>query len=108
MYNLLKDISTVTTVPLSTLTHLSDVACKCISHAVVECIKSNQNICTVDIGIGTLSMTVDKDDLQFKFVPSMQLQKTIFNAVNTKESELVEAIEDVIKQKVVSAYKNFL
>lgn len=108
MSNVIKDIAKLTTIPEFNLIKLSNLCSKCISHDVVESIKNNEDVCTIDIGIGSLLIDISSTDLHFKFIPSSQLQLTILKSINSSESELVIEVEELLKDKIINTYKNLL
>lgn len=108
MNDIIKDVAKLTTIPEFNLSKLSNICVKCISHCIVESIKKNENICTIYIGIGTLLINISSTDLQFKFIPSSQLQSSILRSMSDSESDLVIEVEDLLKDKIINTYKNLL
>lgn len=108
MNNIIKDVSTLTTIPELNLTKLFNIINKCISHDIVECLKNNEDVCIEDIGIGNLVINLDSDELKFKFIPSQQLQTTVLNSIRYGESELVIEVEQLLKDKIINTYKSLL
>lgn len=108
MNNIIKDLSTLTTIPELNLQKLFNLMIKCISHGVVESVKNKNDVCVEDIGIGTLSINIDEDSLQFKFIPSSQLQTSIYNSLENKNSELVADVERILQEKIINTYKTLL
>ena len=108
MNNVIKDIGILTTIPELNLKKLVNIAIKIISHDIVECVKEGNTSCTEDIGIGTISIDIEQEDLRFKFTPSQQLQTAILNSIESKDSELVIEVENILKEKIVNTYKSLL
>ena len=109
MNNLVKDISILTTIPELTLNKLINLIVDYISHQVVEAIKLHNDIVVIDIGIGVLYINIySNDKLEFKFVPSSYLQKTIIDTYESKESSLVLNVESLLTEKIINTYKNLL
>lgn len=108
MNNIIQDISILTTIPESNLKKLSKTVSDCISHYITESVLDKQDTCLIDLDIGTLVIGFENEELQFKFIPSKTLQKTIVDSVQNKESTLVQTIEDNLKDKIIFAYKNLI
>lgn len=108
MNDLIKDLAKLTTIQEFNLGKLLNITNKCISHAIVESIRDEEDICKIDIGIGTLLVNINSEELQFKFIPSSQLQSTILKAIDSNESELVIEVEDLLKEKIMNTYKNLV
>lgn len=109
MSNILKDLAKLTTIPEFNLVKLCNLTSKCISHEIVEAIKTNNDYAEINIGIGTLLINIeDKTNIKFKFFPSTTLQNNIVNSLENNESELVLDVEELLKEKIMFTYKNLL
>ena len=108
MVNILKDISTLTTIPYATLTKLSDVLELCICHAVEESILKNGEVTSINVGIGTLNIKATEEEIKYKFIPSSKFEEHVKQTVITKESPLVAKVEERLKDKVMNVYKELL
>ena len=108
MVNIIKDISTLTTIPYATLTKLSDVLELCICHAVEESILKNGEVTSINVGIGTLNIKATEDEIKYKFIPSTKFEEHVKQTVITKESPLVTKVEERLKDKVMNVYKELL
>lgn len=109
--NLLKDISTLTKIPINILYTIAKTAEKNICHTIYdEFILSERDCVSYDIGIGELIITFNSDDeyVSYEFRPNKNFEKDIINTLNNKEDILVESIESNLKNKVLSLYKELI
>ena len=108
MNSLVKDLSTITTIPEATLSALIDKSTNILCHNVLESILKNENHIDLDIGIGTLHIAVEQDSIKYKFIPYKKLERAIIQAVETKESPLVNSLESLLSEKIQKAYKELM
>lgn len=106
--NLISDLAILTTIPESNLKKLCNLSKDIISHDVLECIKNNEQICEVDIGIGNLLINLQEESLSFKFIPSKSLQDCLLETIQSKESSLTKNVEKILTDKIIFAYKNLI
>lgn len=104
-YDLIKDVAVLTTIPEKTLKKLSTKAIYCINDAVVDAAGEPADI---DIGIGTLSISVVNDKVVYKFVPSKEFEESIKNSVINEQNLLEDALEASLVDKITNVYKEFL
>ena len=108
MYELTKDISTITTIPKTSLDSLIDSAIICICHDALEDSLNDIDVCEIDIGLGNLYLKLDNDDIKFKFVPNLKFENILKESLNNKTSPLISKAELVLKAKVMKTYKDLL
>lgn len=108
MVNILKDISTVTTIPHATLTKLSDVSELCICHAIEESLLKGGEVTSIFVGIGTLNIKATDGEIKYKFIPSTKFEESVKQTVLTRESPLINKVEEKLKDKVMNVYKELL
>lgn len=106
--NLITDLSILTTIPELNLKRLSNISKDIISHNVAECVRNGETICETDIGIGVLLISIEEDNLMFKFIPSKSFQDCLIESINSKESSLVDRVEGLLTDKIIYAYKNLV
>ena len=106
MENSIKDLSTVTSLPYSIVVKVVEKLNDIISYDVYQSLKSFENICEIDIGIGILSIYVDEDIISYKFKPSYNLENKLIKAVTEDNVSLVSNLESSITEKIVSCYKD--
>lgn len=102
---MINELSTLSTLPKSIIKSLFDNECDIIGHKVFETIINNENLCEVDIGIGTLILDIS-DNICYKFIPSQDLEDTLISVVNTNDDCLTKKIENVLSEKIINTYKD--
>ena len=108
MTNIVEDLSTLTTISQTTLNKLVKQTDYIICDGVHESILKNENITTVDIGIGTLLIKVGEEEIKYKFIPSNTLENTLIWTIDNHESPLVSKIESTLKDRVFNVYKELI
>lgn len=108
MANLLEDVSTLTGVTEKTLEKLINVSNYCIGHSVHETLCQKQDVTTIDIGIGELVIRVIDEGIQYRFVPSVALEKSLVQTVVGKTSPMIVQLENKLQDKIDKAYKEVL
>lgn len=109
MTNLLKDISTLSTINESSLQKLLNFANFCICDAVEETtLTPDTNITVIDLGIGILSILVDDNVIKYKFTPSDKLEESIRNVVTGDKNLFVAKAEKTLVSKITNVYKELL
>lgn len=106
MKDALRDLSTTTTIPYFTLRKLFDRLSTVISYNVGESRIEKDDICELDIGIGTLLVLVNSDEIKYKFIPSKKLSESVVTAVQDGKFELITDMEDSLRKKVMNTYKD--
>ena len=102
MNAVIKDVSTISTVPIVHLTSLVNDAMLCIAHDVAEA--SNNGESRVDIEIGTLSIAFDGDEVRYRFVPNLKFKRMIADST-TGTSPILKLAEQTITDRVLKTYK---
>lgn len=108
MNKLTSDLSMVTSISKLSLDKLVDKSIMCICHSVEETILSKECMTAVDIGLGTLYIKCEGNDIKYKFIPSKKLEENICSTVLNKESPLVYTLETTLKTRIENAYKELL
>lgn len=108
MVSITRDVANITAIPYATLMKVHDLETTCICHAVQETRLLNNNLTSVNIGIGTLHIKVDGNEIKYKFIPSSKLENSIAETVKTGKSPLVKQVEDTLKDRIMNVYKELL
>ena len=108
MHNIIKDLSDLTTIPTSALTKLADRAVLCMCNCVEESILENKQLTEMDLGIGTIQVLVDGNELKYRFIPSKQLDSAMKSTVIDKSNPLTAAVEATLVRRILNTYKNYL
>jgi hypothetical protein len=108
MKKLVEDISALTSIATNSLLNLVDLATCCISHDVLESIIEKNSTTEVDIGVGTLYIKLEGDEIKYKFIPSKKLEESVLKTVTYNLDHLVSKVESSLKKKIENTYKNLL
>lgn len=108
MTELLKDISTITGISKTITDDLTSLSIDIISHSIVEAIEEKNYTSIIDIGIGTLSIKKEEDNVMFKFIPSKQLEKVVKDTYKDKKSSLLCSVESSLNRRLMNTYKDLL
>lgn len=107
-FDLISDISLLTTLPDKTLRKLCDKGAECICHNVLESINEAENETSVDLTIGELKIIVRDDEIHYKFKPSSKLESMLVSTLTTKEDPLVKSVEDGLVSRIMNTYKDLI
>lgn len=108
MTSLINDLAAVTNIPKLTLSKLSNCANICITDSVLERLADHESESSIDIGIGYLHIKLENDCIKYKFVPSKELDSLICTSIQTKSNPLISALNDSLKKKIQSTYKELI
>jgi hypothetical protein len=97
--SVLVDLSALLKVPNKTLEELASKTNLCIGSAIHDGLLAKEEMILVDIGIGTLSISLT--DMQCKFTPSKDLKSTIKMCINTKVDPLMLELEQSLADKLI-------
>ena len=106
--DLSKDISTITGISVNALNDLFKKECMCIGHDVFESITDGDSVSYIDLGIGVLCIGVNGGEVRYKFTPNRLLETTVANVVRTNTSPMINAANDALLDRFISAYKELL
>lgn len=107
VYNVIEDISRLTSVSQNTLDKMVQKGVYSICDSVENTMMSMEdNVTVLDIGIGTLSIMVENEEIQYKFIPSKKLESCLISTCINGKSPLVDIIDKSIKAKINIAYKD--
>ncbi len=108
MYDLIKDLNTLTLIKSSILSRLENISENCICDYVLESTLKDDDIVPIDLGIGVLYINILDNEISYKFIPSKKLEKKLLKSRETGESQLVLDIEDKLNQRIFNTYKELL
>ncbi len=106
--NTIKDVSKITNIPYKYLDRLMLNLERCICHSTLENYNDRNHITECNIGIGTLVIGVTEDEVQYKFIPSHSFEEMMVNTIETKQSPLINAAEELLDSKIKQVYKELL
>ena len=93
--NIINDLGIITKIPNKILDQLVEQTELCIGSAIHDAIINNEEIVTLNIGIGTLSVEVATH--QCKFIPNKDLKNIIKKSISNK----IDPLETKLEQDVV-------
>ena len=108
MTDSIKDLSILTTIPKSVLDKLTTELQYVICHSIEESSLQSENITKIDIGIGTLLISVEDEGVRYKFIPSSSLEQTVKWTILNHKSPIIHQVEEALKDKVMNVYKELL
>jgi hypothetical protein len=107
-FDLVSDISTLTTLPDKTLRRLCDKSVECICHNVLETLQNEELETSIDISIGTIKIIVDNNEIHYRFIPSNKLESMLVETINSGVDPLVKHIEESLTNRILTAYKDLI
>ena len=107
MRELSKEVSDLTKVPEDLLYALQKNATYCIGHTVFEETMYGKLLTEIDIGIGTLFIKTEENQVKYKFIPSKSLEESVNQAVQ-KRSPIAIKVYEKLKEKLEATFKSFL
>lgn len=108
MNDLIKDVATLTTIPEKALSKLVSKSIICINDSVEEALLTNESIVEINIGIGTLYIQLLDNAINYKFIPSSNLESSVRKTVINKQNILERMIEKTLADRIIKTYKDFL
>lgn len=107
-FDLVSDISTLTTLPDKTLRRLCDKGVECICHDTLETLQNGEIETNIDISIGIIKIIVDNDEIHYRFIPSANLERMLVESINDNVDPLVKHIEESLTNRILTAYKDLI
>ena len=107
-YDLISDISIITTTPEQSLRKLCDKGMECICHSVLERLNDSNIDTTIDVGIGEVKIIVENDEIHYKFLPNDKLESMLVDSIVNKKDPLVNRIEDSLSTRILNTYKDLV
>lgn len=104
--DILAQVTEITTIPQHSLQRLATVTNYCICNSVYESKLSCEPITSMNIGIGILQVENTGKSLNYKFIPSQQLEKSLVKTITTDENPLITKLETTFTQRIVKTYKD--
>ena len=106
-FNMIKDLSILTTIDESTLIKLCNKVSLCIANSINEAVISNSNTLDIDLQFGKLYIKINDESIKYRFEPSNELETLISKAL-TDDNKLVSSLESSLATKVQNVYKTLL
>lgn len=103
-----KDLIDITSIKNSVISKLTNISELCICDYINELDILGEDVLHIDIGIGTISLLIVEDEIQYSFSPSKSLEKSIIRSVEKKESPLIKVAETNLENKINATYKDIM
>lgn len=105
--NIIKDISTLTKVPVKIWKQLLEKLRLCISSTVYDAMLANEDTAIIEIPeLGILSINIVSQ--QIKFLPSKAMRADLKNCIVHKVDPLELSLDSEVVNKLMSIYKDTL
>ena len=108
MNEVIKDISTLTTINEEYLKSLVAKSEWCICSYIEESILKKETITKIDIGIGFLSVLVEDNSIKYKFIPNKELEEAVRNTIIDDKNPLKLKLEKSLVDRITKIYKEYL
>lgn len=108
MNNIVEDVSILTTIPKKSLDRIIEKSHSCICHSVYENLCEHELLTELNIGIGTLYIKLENENVLYKFVPCKKLDESVKETFRNKKSPLVKKVEDALSTRIVHTYKDMM
>lgn len=108
MTKLIDNLSTITSISKQTFDKLVNLSISCICDAVEDDILSDNDVMTIDIGIGQLMIKHTDNDMRYKFIPDAKLEEAVSQTIINDKNQLKVAVEDTLKKRIMNIYKELL
>jgi hypothetical protein len=105
--NLTEDLSTITTIQVTTLNKIIQKITWIIADAVENAVANKEDQVDIDTGVGIIKIKFDNQNVRYKFVPKQVLEETIAKTIVTEQNPLKIALETSLADKMVNVYKDF-
>ena len=105
---MINDLAKITTIPVFSLKKLCTNMILCICHRVLENYLNKETETTADIGIGRLNISIQEDEILYKFIPSYKFEQSLIETIDTKKSPLITKAEEILVTKVTNTYKELM
>ena len=107
-YNLIEDLSVLTSIPRDALDKLSKKCVWVICDDLEDCELENDNLVSINIGIGNLLISNGDETIKYKFIPSKELEKGIRETVVDHKNPLKFVLEKTLADRITNTYKTII
>ena len=108
MRNLYNDLATITNSNKDIFNKLVKNSNFLICNYLEDTTLNNENLCTIDIGIGVLKIIIEEDTVRYNFIPSKELETEIINTLENNQSYLTSVISSKLTSQLNKLYDNLL
>lgn len=103
--DILQDLSILTSTPKVNYSTLTNRVADIIAHTVCIGKSADEMNFQFDIGIGTIIISIDSEEIHYKFVPTEDLAKKVSGAVEGEDT-LVKQLEENLAKRILKTYKD--
>ena len=106
--NILDDICQLTTIPTASMHKLFDKIGFCVANAVYEGYLNKQTVVETNLGIGNLLVSIENNQLVYKFITSAKLERNIIESIRKNKNPLDIKLEETFANRILNTYKDML
>lgn len=108
MINLIQRLASLTTIPEKNFIKLNKKSELIIANAANNALHNGETNLEVDIGIGTIYIKIEDNQILYKYVPSASLEKYMKKAIVDDKDFLTEVVEKSLSNQILNAYKDLV
>lgn len=108
MVNLIQRLASLTTIPEKNFIKLNEKSELIIANAANSALHSGVTDLEVDIGIGTVYIKIEDNQILYKYEPSASLERYMKKAVVDDRDFLTEVVEKSLSNRILNAYKDLV
>lgn len=105
---IINDTSALTNIPEKTLNRIATIEEQCLISSLFDQYKEGNKFLEANIGIGSIIIKNEDDNLQFKFIPSTTFKNNVVKIYKEETPKIINTIEVDLLGKVENFYKRFL
>ena len=107
-FDLIKDLSELTTIPDTTITKLFEKAAWCICNDIYEAKLDNKTQVDIDMIVGMLHIHIENNQIKYMFEPSKKLESAVRETIIENKNPLSNVVETMLAYRITNAYKDYL
>lgn len=105
---IIKDLNSLTSIPEKILEKLSDNILFLILQNLEETLIKKENVCEINLNLGILIISIEEEELKFKFIPSKKLEKEILKTLELNENSMNQILTNNMINALEKTYKELL
>ena len=106
--NLTKELTDLTCIPEKLFEKLSNNVKFLILQSLQETLIKKEAVCEINLGLGELLISLEDDELRFKFIPSKDLEKDILKTIETEQNPMEKILSNNMVKTLERTYKELL
>lgn len=107
-YILKNDLSKVTNIPEPLLDKLITKIRAIICDDVLDASLEKSNLVEIDVGIGTLTISIEDNNLKYRFTPSELFNDNIVSTIVELKSPVKDGVSTTLASKIQGLYEELL